>query len=210
MRPPRSPLLIESIGHNVSHLHIFDMDGTLVRTPEPGPGKQLYHASHPKGRSWEEDHGKSWWRNPISLTGPDHAPFTSHPIEKTIKGYRAAKRDKRSRVIIMTGRENTPAMRKAVQRTLNSIGVTGHRPGRDLFLKPPTDARGNATITHYWKSDMLRRFLHEHPNLKHVHMWDDRDHHIRHFAKTLNALGMAHTLHHVQEPEWGGNMPNST
>jgi len=210
----RTPLLIEAASHKVKHLHVFDMDGSLLVSPEPGWGKDWYRyhtrtPTNPRGNNWDKDH-KGWWSNPATLHSPKqlkHAPFPIKPIEHTVKGYHAAKASPHSKVVVMTGRLDHPEMRKAVSGALHKIGVKGHEHGKDLFLNPGTKPGDKRVDTHQWKANMLHRFSKEHPHLKHVHMWDDREEHIDHFSKTLKALKLKHTLHHVKDPRWKTDMP---
>jgi hypothetical protein len=217
----RRPLLVEAAGHRVHKLHIFDMDGTLLLSPEPKWGKEHYRKHHPRGKSWEEDHGKKWWSNPTSLTGHPHKPFPIKPIEDTVKGYHAAHREKGSRVVVMTGRQNTPDMRQAVSHVLKQGNITDHkgrdlRHGSNLFLRrephPHSRRPGRApekVLTHVWKGEMIHKFADQHPNLKHIHIWDDRPDHAKHLAKIAKERGIATTINHVQDPEWKSNMPDT-
>lgn len=211
----RSPLLLDTITegrivHPHEHLHIFDMDGTLALTPGPSKtnrdalGRHTRTPTNPRG-----DRVDNWWGDHRTLGHP----LKTKPIESTIKGYHAAKASPNSRVVVMTGRVDTPEMRDAVSRTLHKIGVKGHEHGHDLFLKPPGKGPdGKKRQTHDWKAEMLRRFRKQHPNLRHVHMWDDRPEHLDHFGEVLKNHGVKHTLNHVAHPEWEWNnkMPSTT
>ena len=209
----REPLLLEAID-KTKHLHVFDMDGTLMLSPEPKWGKDWYryHSRdrlNPRGRNWDHEH-EGWWSNPHSLRGHPDAPFPIRPIEHSVQGYHAAKQKPGSKVVIMTGRVNKPDMRHAVSGALEKIGISGHEHGKDLFLKPPT-SQGKKTIkTAEWKKKMIHRFVQKHPHLKHVSMWDDRPDHADQFADKLDSLGMKHSVHRVQDPRWGSNMPDHT
>lgn len=211
----RQPLLLEAHDHAVKNLHIFDMDGTLMLSPEPKWGSEWYRyhtRSHtaPRGRNWNQDH-EGWWSNPKSLEGPDHAPFPLRGIVPTLKAYHAAKAGPDSKVIVMTGRVNRPEMQDAVSRALRKIGVEGHKHGKDLFLKPPITGDPDTDKTDAWKRQMIRRFAAEHPNLRHVSMWDDRRDHLASFQRQLQHLGINHKLMHVRDPEWGSDdMPSTT
>lgn len=206
-------LILETDDTDYKHLHIFDMDGTLMLSPEPGWGKSWYRYHtrtpiNPRGNNWDHEHS-GWWGNHESLRGPKHAPFPIKPIEDTVENYHAAKRDPKNKVVIMTGRVDKPEMRDAVTKALAKIGIHGHKHGKDLFLKPPHDGETKVK-THEWKVHMLKRFATEHPNISHVHIWDDRKDHIEHFAKTIKALGKKHTLNHVDHPDWESDMPDTT
>ena len=190
------------------HLHIFDMDGTLAVTPGPSQENRdhlRYHTrtpTNPRGARLD-----GWWGDHRTL----RHPLKTKPIESTLKGYHAAKGQPGHRVVVMTGRVDKPEMRDAVSQTLHGIGVTGHKHGHDLFLKPPHQGK-NKVKTDQWKARMLHRFHAEHPHLQHVHMWDDRPEHLEHFGKVLRGLGVKHTLHHVDHPDWqfAGKMPKTS
>ena len=194
-------LIIES--RNAKHLHIFDMDGTLARTPEPTKENRDLYRYHSRSRTNPRGTKPGDWLG-------DHKtlrhPFETHPIEHTLKNYHAAKQDPDSRVVVMTGRVHKPDMADAVSLTLHKLGVRGHKHGEDLFLKPPRDKekeKQKVVKTAEWKGHMLRKFHQEHPHLKHVTMWDDREEHLDHFRDVLHDLGVKHTLHHVKDPGWG-------
>jgi Swiss Army Knife RNA repair-like protein len=197
-------LVLES--RDAKHLHVFDMDGTLARTPEPtDQNKDLYRyhsrsSTNPRGTKPGD-----WWGDHKTL----RHPFETRPIEHTLKNYHAAKQDPNSRVVVMTGRVAKPDMQDAVSHTLHKLGVKGHTHGEDLFLKPPRDKKKKNVKTAEWKGHMLRQWHKEHPHLKHVTMWDDREEHLDHFRDVLHDLGVKHTLHHVKDPGWGsaGKMP---
>ena len=38
----RTPLLVEATEHKAKNLHVFDMDGTMMLSPEPKWGKDWY------------------------------------------------------------------------------------------------------------------------------------------------------------------------
>ena len=134
-------------------------------------------------------------------------PFRIKPIEHTLRAYHSAKADPHGHVVVMTGRVDTPEMRRAVSGALRKIGVRGHQHGHDLFLKPQSH---KPIKTHDWKGEMLQRFHGEHPHLERIHMWDDRKDHLAHFSNVLKKLNVKHELNHVQDPNWTSNMPSHT
>ncbi|MDX1487237.1 MAG: hypothetical protein R3268_03480, partial [Acidiferrobacterales bacterium] len=137
----------------------------------------------------------------------------------TMKGYHAAHRDKGGRVVVMTGRCNTPDMRDAVSHALKKGGIRDHkgrelRHGGNLFLRRephPSSVRPGKkpekVLTHLWKGEMIHKFADQHPDLKHIHIWDDRIHHAQHLAKVAKERGIHATINHVQHPEWDPEMP---
>jgi len=195
LRTREIALLIES--RNAKHLHVFDMDGTLARTPEPTTSNLDLYRYHSRSKTNPRgDKPGDWWGDHRTL----RHPFEAHPIERTLKNYHAAKQDPHSKVVVMTGRIHKPEMADAVSHTLHKIGVQGHKHGHDLFLRPPQDGKKKPIKTAHWKGHMLRQFHKEHPNLKHISMWDDREEHLDHFRDVLHDLGVRHSLHHVKDP----------
>ena len=164
---------------HVDHLHVFDMDGTLAISPEPTKENKAKLI------------GSGWWGNPDSLS----AKFPVRPIPETKAHYDKAKRTKGHKAVVMTGRLDTPEMRKAVSHTLRRIGVRGHTHGHDLFLNPGRD-------TAEWKKDQLMSLIRSHKP-KHVHVYDDRPTHAAEFSHLLKSMGVPHTIYNVAHPKWG-------
>jgi hypothetical protein len=170
---------VEQLAERVDHLHVFDMDGTLALSPEPTKENKAKLA------------GSGWWGNPDSLS----AKFPVRPIPETKAHYDKAKRTKGHKAVVMTGRQDTPEMRKAVSHTLRRIGVRGHTHGHDLFLNPGRD-------TAEWKKDQLMALIKSHKP-KHVHVYDDRPTHATEFSHLLKSMGVPHTIYNVASPKWG-------
>jgi hypothetical protein len=171
-----------------SHLHVFDMDGTLALSPEPTPENKAKVGA-----------GKKWWGNPESLSDK----LDVHPVPETKAHYDKAKASGH-KVVVMTGRENTPEMRRAVSRNLERVGVHGHEHGKDLFLNPGRD-------TEEWKKEQLWNLV-QHHKPDHVHVYDDRTHHAKAFGHMLKSLGVPHTIYTVNHPKWGAGdkMPSDS
>lgn len=172
----------------VKHLHVFDMDGTLALTPEPSKENKAKLI------------GTGWWGNPDSLS----SKFQVRPIPETKALYNKARTTKGHKAIVMTGRANTPEMRKAVSHTLRRIGVRGHTHGHDLFLNPGLD-------TEEWKKDQLMALIKKHKP-DHVHVYDDRAHHAEAFGRLLRSMSVPHTIYTVRHPKWGAGdkMPSNS
>jgi hypothetical protein len=177
-------------------LHVYDMDGTLALTPEPGTHKSLYQKLTGK------PFGKGWWSRHESL----RPPLEAEPIPDVIDRYHQAKEDGHH-VVVMTGRVDKPEMRDAVSDTLGKLGLAGHVHGRDLFLKPDDED----VETEDWKKSKLFDLVKQHKPA-HVHIYDDRKAHGVAFAHMLKSLGVPHTFHYVQHPGWGSakTMPKTS
>lgn len=176
-------------------LHVFDMDGTLALTAEPDKHRALYQAATGK------PFGKGWWSRPETL----RPPFPLAPIHDVVARYHQARRAG-DHVVVMTGRQDTPAMRDAVDGVLHHVGVTGHTHGKDLFLKPHPDMD-----TAEWKKAQLYALLTKH-RPSHVHIYDDREDHTKDFSRLLGSLFVPHSIYHVRHPGWGaaGTMPKTS
>lgn len=179
--------LAESQAGDVDHLHIFDMDGTLALSPEPSPENK------------KRVPGRGWWSNPASLNN-----FDVKPVPEVKARYDAVKGQPGHHVAVMTGREDTPAMRAAVDRTLHGIGVRGHVHGHDLFLNPGAD-------TKEWKKGQIMTLI-KHHRPRHVHIYDDRHAHADEFSKMLGSLKIPHTIYKISHPDWkaGDKMPETS
>lgn len=198
----------------IQRLYVFDMDGTLARTPEPHWGKEWwrYHTrcrAWPNGLRWDDLY-RGWWGLPESLEGPPGFPFPIHPIQHVLDAYRAAKEDPAARVVVMSGRVDGERMRSAVVGCLRKIGLTDLRIGHDLFLKPPQEQGRRYVKTVDWKKSMLRQLRAAHPDLREIHVWEDRDEHAAAFRDLLRTFGLHFTVNLVKDPNWSSNdMPES-
>lgn len=162
-------VLVEEDRSAVRTLYVFDFDDTLVYSPPVDRLKELTKASSIAGK-----------------------PIKAKP---QVRGaYQRAKQDHNGKVIVMTGRINTPELRKAVKSALDQAGYPGHKLGRDLFLKNP-----NMRSTAEWKKKMLRGFMRRFPNVRAVHMWDDRGEHIEQFRQQIRDLEREPHVVHVSE-----------
>jgi len=164
-------LLSEDRGSDlkVRTLYIYDFDDTLVYSPPVEHIRDITKAS--------------------SIVGK---PIKAKPQVRV--AYQRAKRDHLGKVIVMTGRINTPELRKAVKNALDQAGYPGHKHGRDLLLKDPKVRR-----TAEWKKKMLRGLMRRFPNVTSVHMWDDRGEHVEQFRKQIKELGRQDHVVHVAE-----------
>lgn len=164
-------LLSEDRGSDlkVRTLYIYDFDDTLVYSPPVKRLRELTKASSIAGK-----------------------PIKAKPQVRA--AYQRAKQDHLGKVIVMTGRLNTPELRKAVKDALDQAGYTGHKFGHDLFLKNP-----RTRSTAEWKKKMLRGFMKRWPNATSVHMWDDRGEHVEQFKRQIKDLNREPHVVHVSE-----------
>lgn len=171
----------------VKTIYFFDMDDTLIRQPHKEAGMAAYERA--TGKPWPY---KRWWSVPESLL----PPFKPNP-KPAIKGaYLRAKNDVHGYVVIMTGRVNTPGMRKAVSLVLKNAGFGGHTHGDNLILK-----NVNTRDTAAWKKKVMRGFTRRFPNVTTIRTWDDRGDHVEKFQQHIKDLGREGVVTHVTEAE---------
>jgi len=94
----------------------------------------------------------------------------------------AAKADSKGHTMVITGRVDNPKMRGAVMHAFSQAGV---EPPGDVHLKT------GGSPTEVWKGQRLKEIASRYPNLKEIHMWDDRPEHIPYF-KSLNDPAHPH------------------
>lgn len=186
----------------ITSLHVFDFDGTLVRTPSPEQGKTTYLAAI--GKPWKG----GWWGKIESLNPP---VFPSPcPPELIVRTAHDELRDVVSRSqtavgVVVTGR--IKPVRPAVLRILDEICATG----QGSFLAH------NAVFTHpmgrmttlEFKRTLFKTLLTEGPlmgrPIKQLHIWEDRTEHAEVFATSgaqeLKELTGVETTVHFVSPE---------
>ena len=158
----------------IIRLAVFDLDGTLLDTPLPTTeNKALYEQK--TGAKWPH---KGWWSRPETL---DQAIFEIPLISSVIADYEKEKAREDTMVIMLTGRISR--LSSHVKTVLESKGLTfdGH------FFNS-----GGSTLD--FKMYTVGRILKEHPSIKELHLFDDRDEHIPIFEKFGKDLIKAKTL----------------
>lgn len=137
-------------------LSIFDFDGTLMATPLPDTGKDLYKQN--TGKEWPH---KGWFSKPESLC---MTAFDIMPIEDVKTDYLRELADG-SIMVMLTGR--LERLSTHVEEILEA-----HNFGFDHYLY---NTGGN---TEDCKIKSLNQLLTDYPNVEAVEMWDDRIKHI--------------------------------
>jgi hypothetical protein len=140
-------------------LAIFDLDDTLIRSPDRPQ-------SHEPLRSWN---GKDWWGSKASLTPPDMGGFYTGGINhQVIEAFRASKADPNVYTIMLTGRRGIVA--PYVRQILRSYGLYGRR----VIGPHNSDERDHHNDTVTSGEDIL----HPHENHPHAHEeYYSGDHH---------------------------------
>lgn len=182
----------------ISTLHVFDFDGTLVRTPPPTIGKPLYLRE--TGKQWKG----GYWGDLKSITPPViPSPLPNHfIIQSVFQELRDVVLNSQTSVaVVVTGRIRP--LRNAVLRILDEICIEDNNKwlNHDAVFTHPM---GRLT-TLQWKMNLFQQLVDE-LNVNHLHVWEDRQEHANVFAndlkQLLNEKGIHTTVHFVPQ-----NMP---
>lgn len=141
----------------IQKLAVFDFDGTLLDTPLPENGMEIYKIK--TGHEWPY---KGWWGREESL---DPTIFDIKPIGSVISDYKKESSDQNTGVIMLTGRITKLADK--VKSLLDSNGLTFD----GYFYNG-----GGSTDTEKIKT--LNKLLVDYPNIRFIEVWDDRVPHI--------------------------------
>lgn len=161
-------------------LHIFDFDDTLFHSPAPGPDVP------------EHMRGGEFWHDPEKSLGGDLVP--EHPnenwyIRQVVEKFRRAQKDPSAYVAVMTGRSEP--FRERVQELLEHMNL---KPD-ELILKQKMEP------TAEYKIREMKRLLSEHPEVKKVDFYEDREHHLKEFQQAAEEAGYEFTPHFVEEAD---------
>ncbi len=166
----------------VNALHIFDFDGTLIRTPMPEEGRASYLAA--TGRPWPV---KGWWGRVGSLSPPVlESPLRRDRVIRCVwdEFEDISKRSATACAVVMTGRVRP--LRPDVLRILGEATEDGH-----MFLDE------DAVFTHpggrmdmwEWKTTLIYSLVAsgplEHHPIRTVHIWEDRKEHAERFESSF-------------------------
>lgn len=193
----------------VTTLHIFDFDGTLVRTPGPVEGKPRYEKA--TGKPWKG----GWWGRTASLTPPVlKSPCPSSLVIDTVfdELEQVVTRSQTSVAVVVTGRISH--LRKEVLRVLDEVAI-GRK--NDTVPKGQSFLHHDAVFTHpggnmstlQFKTALFKHFLTSGPLAKlkitQLHIWEDRKEHAEVFAteftEQLYALTGVKTTVHLITPD---------
>jgi len=159
-------------------LHIFDFDQTMFHSPGPGPDV-------PK------DERGSFWHDPDSL-GAENVPDNPNEnwyIRHIVDAFRKAQRDPDAHVAVVTGRSEP--LRKRVEELLEHMDLEPD----ELVLKQKKEP------TSEYKIREMRRMLKDHPEVKKVHFYEDREHHLKEFQEAAEEAGYDFIPHFVPEAD---------
>jgi hypothetical protein len=138
-------------------LSVFDFDGTLVDTPLPEEGKKTYKEK--TGKDWPH---AGWWGQPMSL---DMQVFEMPTITNVINDYKKEIQNSDTMIVMVTGR--MVKLTDLVKEILNRHGLKFHEYHFN---------RGGSTESA--KKKTFDQILSQHPSIKEVSIYDDREEHI--------------------------------
>lgn len=190
----------------ITALHIFDFDGTLVRTPGPDEGKHKYFQE--TGRQWSG----GWWGRPASLSPPVvESPFPASRVVVSVfdEMENVMTRSQTAVGIVVTGR--IKPCRDAVIRILDEICIARNN---DTVAQGQSFVNHNAVVTHpggsrttlEFKMQFFEELLTCEPlvncAITDLHVWEDRKEHAEVFqtrmAEKLRVrTGVKTTVHYV-------------
>jgi len=141
----------------VNKIVIFDFDGTLVSTPLPDIGKELYEQKH--GTPWPHT---GWWGKSESL---DMNTFDIPTIESVIEAYQKHVQEPDTLVVMLTGRMVKLASHvKVILDTHNLV-----------FDEYHYNTGGSTEVA---KVKAMESLLDKYPDVIEIEMFDDRLEHI--------------------------------
>lgn len=149
-----------------TNLDVYDFDGTLVDSPLPEDGKEIWKKK--TGGDWVG----GWFSEPDSL---NLEVFDIPIISSVISDYKKSKANPQTLRIMLTGR--IPALSKYVERVLSHYGLTF-----DDYLYNTGGETGDNKMNHI---EMILRY---NPGIRNLTMWDDRDEHIPRFQEWGDEL----------------------
>ncbi len=140
-------------------LNVFDFDGTLMNSPMPDPGKQMYKEI--TGKDWPH---RGWWGQIDSL-----APFDVKPIEKTAKLYDEYTSIPNSLNVLMTNR--IAKFESVVKDKLKGIYIFDYYDFKNDKREKP---------------ERIKEILKNNPTIETVNIFDDMDEQIIMFNNFKN------------------------
>ena len=153
-------------GNSNKKLISFDLDDTLIKSPLPAEGKQIW-----KEKTGEEWPHRGWWSKPESL---DMDVFEIPLNKKIYRRYQQAISDPDNYVILATGR--VAPLRDEVYTILDHYGLEFD----EIHLNPGID-------TFEFKSNLFAKLIYELQPEEFI-MYDDRQEHLVKFVSWANAM----------------------
>ena len=139
-------------------MHVFDFDGTLVDTPTPKDGMELYRSV--TGQEWPF---QGWWGRAESLEPP-----LTMECGPALDEYRQSVANDAVATVMMTGRRIK--LKKSVEAVMRMFDIECHE---HIF-------NGTRFCTLEYKQNELRRLVGKYKP-KRVRIWEDRISHAKEF-----------------------------
>lgn len=169
-----SEILAEKIAKEkikYTKLVVFDMDGTLLNTPLPEEGQQIYEQK--TGNKWPY---RGWWSKEETL---DDSIFDIQPVQEVLEIYREEILNPTTLVVMLTGRRKMLASQ--VEKLLNKHYT---KFDHHIYNEDSTTLKSKLTS--------LNMLLNKYPTIQHVKLLDDRKEHKDYFdfwGLTAQQLG---------------------
>ena len=141
----------------ISKIAIFDFDQTLVSTPTPERGKEIYEDK--TGTPWPY---YGWWSKKESL---DLEIFDIPVVDEVIKDYHIEKQNDETLVVMLTGRLSK--LSAEVEKILAEKGLE--------FDEYHYNKGGSTDVA---KMKTMESLLEKYPTVTEIQQWDDRLEHI--------------------------------
>ena len=150
----------------ITTLSFYDFDGTLMDTPLPDSGKEVW-----KEKTGEEYPHVGWWGRAESL---DPEVFDIQPFPAILNQLRSDTAKSDTYTVMLTSR--LEKLRPQVLRLLEIHGITFD----DYSLKLGSDGD---------KDDRIKKYLQKFPDVDTINVYDDRDKEMRVFSRMKSELG---------------------
>ena len=175
-------LIMETVGDplDINKIAIFDFDGTLMDTPHPDTGKEIY-----KSKTGKEYPHIGWWSKHESL---DTEIFNIKPITSTILDYNLEKDNPHTMMVMLTGR--LPKQSGQVERILHDNNL--------LFDEYHYKDLGDTLNS---KINTIKSFLNRFPNVNYIEMYEDREPHAKAFQEWGKENGVNIKVNLVTQPQ---------
>lgn len=148
----------------ITTLSFYDMDGTLLDTPLPDQGKQIWLEK--KGSPYPYE---GWWGRPESL---DSTLFDIKPFPSVLNQLKRDQTKSDTYTVLLTSR--MVKLQPQIETLLKQNGITFH----DLSLKSGGED----------KDVRIAKYLKKFPQVHTINVYDDRDKEILLFTKMKDDL----------------------
>lgn len=164
----------------MKRLAIYDFDGTLIDSPEPNPGKEIW-----KEKTGQEYPHVGWWGRKESL---DTDVFEIKPFPEILKRLEKDREAEDTHVIILTSR--LEKLRSELENILNLNNIRVD----ELVTKRGAEDKG----------DVILKYVQNNPDLEYVIAYDDfadgMENKIAEYTKIkdqMNEMGIQYNIYRV-------------